>query len=289
MAGPSTDIVTSEVVRAGVRTRTLHVAGDPPAIVLLHGFSDSADTFRPLLSLLAASGAAAVAVDLPGFGHAAEPFTGPDAIGRYDGFVDHVVASVAGDFEAPVVLAGNSLGGTLSLRAAARGIAVRAIVPMAPAGPHLAGWLRVAGRLLTRRTTEGRGFDRLPISPRLAGSVMRATYTRLCLEDDADATNETTRHFVGHNQDPAALRARLRVAASLYDDILDPWDAAAVRVPTHVVWGESDRLVSSSGAQVIAKTVAGARCTIVPNVGHLPHVEAADVVAEVLLEMRGRS
>src|SRR3954449_220268 len=51
-------------------TRALELDGDGPGIVLLHGWGDSADTWRPLLAELAASGRRAIAVDLPGFGHA---------------------------------------------------------------------------------------------------------------------------------------------------------------------------------------------------------------------------
>ena len=41
-----------------------------PGIVLLHGWSDSADTWRPLLAQLGSRGRRAIAVDLPGFGEA---------------------------------------------------------------------------------------------------------------------------------------------------------------------------------------------------------------------------
>src|SRR5689334_11442233 len=51
-------------------TRALELDGDGPGIVLLHGWGDSADTWRPLLVELAARGRRAIAVDLPGFGEA---------------------------------------------------------------------------------------------------------------------------------------------------------------------------------------------------------------------------
>lgn len=53
---------------AGIRTRTIEVDGREPALLLLHGFSDQADTWLPLLQELGVSGRRAVAVDLPGFG-----------------------------------------------------------------------------------------------------------------------------------------------------------------------------------------------------------------------------
>lgn len=49
---------------AGVATRVLRVKGEGPPMLLLHGYSDSADTWRPLMDLLPKA-TAAVAVDLP--------------------------------------------------------------------------------------------------------------------------------------------------------------------------------------------------------------------------------
>ena len=55
---------------AGYRTRALELEGDGAPIVLLHGYADSADTWRQTLAVLGRHGRRAVAVDLPGFGTA---------------------------------------------------------------------------------------------------------------------------------------------------------------------------------------------------------------------------
>ena len=63
-------VLEHRIEAAGHRTRALEVAGNGPGIVLLHGWSDSADTWRPLLAQLGSRGRRAIAVDLPGFGEA---------------------------------------------------------------------------------------------------------------------------------------------------------------------------------------------------------------------------
>ena len=57
-------------------TRALEVEAERtkaawPPVVLLHGWSDSADTWRALLAALADRGHRAIALDMPGFGGAA--------------------------------------------------------------------------------------------------------------------------------------------------------------------------------------------------------------------------
>src|SRR3954469_22489431 len=92
----------------GHSTRALEVAGEGPGLVLLHGWGDSADVWRPLLGELAARERRAIAVDLPGFGRATR--LGPGAVlPQLDAFAAELVRSWA-DGE-PVVVAGSSLGG----------------------------------------------------------------------------------------------------------------------------------------------------------------------------------
>jgi pimeloyl-ACP methyl ester carboxylesterase len=48
----------------GPETRALELEGDGPGLILLHGWGDSADTWRPLLAELGARDRRAIAVDL---------------------------------------------------------------------------------------------------------------------------------------------------------------------------------------------------------------------------------
>ena len=111
-----------------------------PGIVLLHGWSDSADTWRPLLAALAARHRRAIAVDLPGFGKATrlQRRRGAAAARR----VRRRARRRAGRASEPVVVAGTSLGGCLALRLAEHPGDVRlaGVVPVAPDGLELPSW-----------------------------------------------------------------------------------------------------------------------------------------------------
>src|SRR3954465_12564638 len=104
-------LVEHSIELVGHRTRVLELDGRGPGIVLLHGWGDSADTWRPLLAELAASGRRAIAVDLPGFGHATRLAKGA-LMPQLDGFATELVETW-GDGR-PVVVAGTSLGGCLA-------------------------------------------------------------------------------------------------------------------------------------------------------------------------------
>src|SRR4051794_19721494 len=80
---------------AGLRTRVLEVGGSArragrARLVLLHGYCDSADTWRPVLAELAEAGISAIAVDLPGFGDA-EPLRTGAMLPQLDLFVEAVL------------------------------------------------------------------------------------------------------------------------------------------------------------------------------------------------------
>uniref|UniRef100_A0A0G4HSB7 Photolyase/cryptochrome alpha/beta domain-containing protein n=1 Tax=Chromera velia CCMP2878 TaxID=1169474 RepID=A0A0G4HSB7_9ALVE len=108
-------------------------AGSPkrPKIVLVHGFGASCEQYSKLMPLLAAEGFEVFALDLLGFGHAEKPrLTYSQYL--WEGQIRHFVLSLVGG---DAVLAGNSIGGYLSMGAGADlGGASRGVVLLNSAG-----------------------------------------------------------------------------------------------------------------------------------------------------------
>ena len=55
-----------------------------------------------------------------------------------------------------------------------------------------------------------------------------------------------------------------------------------IAVPTLLIWGEKDGITSRAHHDEILEAIPGARLKVVAGVGHLPTVEAPEVVAELL-------
>src|SRR5437763_2518935 len=100
----------------GFETRALELEGTGPPLVFLHGFSDSADTWRLVLDRLARRGQRALALDLPGFAAAAPLDGSRGVLEQLDAFTEGALRHAG----AGAGVVGNSLGGVCALRAAQR-------------------------------------------------------------------------------------------------------------------------------------------------------------------------
>jgi pimeloyl-ACP methyl ester carboxylesterase/mannose-6-phosphate isomerase-like protein (cupin superfamily) len=86
-----------------------------------------------------------------------------------------------------------------------------------------------------------------------------------------------------------AVAAGNRAALEVYGgrSMADPGLAArlaGLTVPTLVVWGEADRMVTPAYGQEYAAAIPGATFRLVPDAGHLPQIEAPEAVLALLAE-----
>jgi pimeloyl-ACP methyl ester carboxylesterase len=253
-------VVEHSMQLAGHRTRVLELEGAGPGIVLLHGWGDSADTWRPLLAELGAIGRRAIAVDLPGFGHATE--LAPGAIlPQLDDFAAALVLEWAGG--EPVVVAGNSLGGAVALRLGERDdLPLAGVVPVAPAGLETPGWFDLVERdPIIRRL--------LDIPMPVPGALIRSLVGRLPSSNPRAAQRQVAEAFAG------PLLPELAVA---------PFDLAAIECPVLLVWGTRDRMVPHSGARVVLDALPATHVELIEDCGHCPQLEATGQLLELLLE-----
>lgn len=58
--------------------------------------------------------------------------------------------------------------------------------------------------------------------------------------------------------------------------------ARGIQIPVHVLWGESDRIVTPAYGRAVAHAIPNATFTLVPESGHLPLLETPDRIIHAL-------
>jgi pimeloyl-ACP methyl ester carboxylesterase len=279
--------------------------GSEPAL-FVHGLGGSALNWTDLMGLLSGPAAAngtdadvppfaCEALDLPGFG-----FSPPPADGVYslDARVAAVIALLDKRGYGPVHLIGNSLGGAIATRAAARRPdLVKTLTLISPALPDLRPRplpLRLAvvavpglGRWLLTK------MQSIPPERRADTSIaeLYVDPARLQPERRAEAIAEVIRRdALGYAVD--ALHGSAR---SLLTEYARPgpgslWaDAARVTAPTLLIHGSHDRLVNPAMSGRAARTFPDCRVIVLPRVGHVAMMELPDLTAAEVREFLRRT
>ncbi|MFE5702818.1 alpha/beta fold hydrolase [Rhodococcus koreensis] len=275
----SSPINERPIVVAGVSTRVLEVDGDGPPVLLLHGFTDSADSWRPLLQEFASRGRRAVAVDLPGSGRA-DRLARP-ALPHHDAFVDGFVRAYAERGDGVVV--GNSLGGLLALRAAARSeVPLGAVVGIGPAGLAYGWRLRYLTTVLRCLDPMLQFVDRAPVPAALIRRGAARFYARGLAAGRAEAglALRYAEHVHGM-RDVGRLRSDLLALSRESDH--DPLRTDRIRLPVLLIWGREDKLADPNSAPSFLATVPTATLETLDNCGHCPQLEEPGRIADLIL------
>jgi pimeloyl-ACP methyl ester carboxylesterase len=261
---------------AGHATRALELDGAGPGIVLLHGWGDSADTWRPLLAALAVRGRRAIAVDLPGFGQATRLRPGP-VLPQLDDFAADLVA-VWGAGE-PVVVAGNSLGGCVALRLAEHpgDLRLAGVLPIAPDGLEVPAWFDVI-----ERDPIVRKLLAMPIP--VPGALVREALGRLPAAHPRDGQRAMVDAFGGGRQNKADIATLMEEGRGLLPELsAAPFDLVGIRCPVLLVWGDRDRLVPHTGARIVLGSLPTTQVELIEGCGPAPQLEATGQLLELLL------
>jgi pimeloyl-ACP methyl ester carboxylesterase len=265
---------------AGFETRALELEGSGPPLLLLHGFADSADTWRTLLDRLARADRRAVALDLPGFG-TADPLR-PDGpvLTQLTAFAAAAVRRYAPDGGA--VVCGNSLGGCLALLLAQRpALELAGVMPVAPAGLDMARWLAIIEREPVLRALLA---SPLPVPPAALQRVVVEIYKRLAFHHPEAIEPLVARAFAAHFRDQRTTARILGTGRRVLPELRDPFQLGRIGCPVQLVWGDHDAMVFKTGAERVLERVAEAELSLIPDCGHCPQIEAADELTGLLLE-----
>lgn len=273
-----------QVTLGGIETRSIVAEGSGAPTVLLHGWMDNADTWLSVLERLAAAGRPAAAYDLPGFG-TAPPLGDGSVVDQLTDFAAAAVELAAERTGHDVVVAGNSLGGWVTLRLAERDLPLAGVIPIGPAGIRMAPFFFTADRIPAVHRVIGLPA---PVPPALVRSIMGRFYRSLAYADPDSVDQAVVDRFTKHNVDRAVLRRRIEYAKRLRPELSDPFDPSKIDVPVIALWGDRDRLCMPTGAQKLGEMLPHARIEVLENVGHTPQIETPDRVVAAITELAGR-
>lgn len=269
---------TTRPVYAGFRTRALEVDGSGPRFVFLHGYVDSANTWDGVLREFAAAGRSAVAVDLPGFGHADRLEPGP-MLPQLDAFVDELVRDQSA--RGPVVLVGNSLGGCASVRASVAGVPVLGAITIGDpaAGPwRLRTW---AGGRRTPLLLRLAGLP-IPVPAKLFFLFGRPLIGYAAYADRRRADRQVVERFLTfiHGRKGWWIA---REVAGLAKEIANGHGTIEVATPLLIVHGVKDRIVPVRGSKALHESLPGSQLHIEPTWGHCPQLDDPAGLAQLLV------
>ena len=248
------------------------VAGEGPPMVLLHGAGDDSLDWRWVLPVLART-RRVYAPDLPGSGNSDRPVAdySPAFFERFvAAFMDALGLGRA-------TLVGNSLGGLVALRLALSEPA-RADSLVLVDG---AGLGRAVNPAFNSVNVPGLAEAALPLWRTPKGAYGRAWgRAALLFAHPSNVPSEWLAEQGRLARSPGYLEAHLTVLRNLVgprgqrEVLLDR--LPLLQVPTLVVWGERDRVFPRSQAnRAIARIGDGSLC-LIPDCGHLPHVECPE-------------
>jgi 2-succinyl-6-hydroxy-2,4-cyclohexadiene-1-carboxylate synthase len=232
-------------------------------LVLLHGFTQTGRSWRRVLDALAAR-YRAIAPDLPGHGEFAE--RRPASFAACDAYI-RVLA------EAPITLAGYSMGARIALHAAlSLGPRVRRLV-LIGASPGIADPAERAARAV----------DDAALADRIEAIGLEAFVREWAAQPLFEGMPRGIAEIVQADRmrnTAAGLAAALRglgtgVMPSLWERL------GELAMPVDLVVGERDEKFRAI-ADRMAAALPDARLHVVPSAGHAAHLEAPDAVAEIV-------
>ncbi len=234
--------------------------GKGEALVLVHGFGASSDNWNRMAGRLTKK-YRVIAPDMPGWGQSTRidsvSYAYPQQVERLHQFLGALGLR-------RVHLIGHSMGGFISSAYAARYpeevITLGLIAPHGIAEPQPAELaLSVAAGdnwLVARSEPE---FDRLlnkvfAKRPYIPGPVLRA-FAAYAIRGSA----KSSRIFAEMQSNDPTLEERL----------------ALIQAPTLIIWGDQDRVLNVSAAEVLRQGINKSELMVLAGVGHMPLIESA--------------
>ncbi|MDB5968102.1 MAG: Pimeloyl-ACP methyl ester carboxylesterase [Hydrocarboniphaga sp.] len=263
----------------GYQTRLLERSGPADLTLLfIHGWADSADTYRPLMAALADVPARLVAVDLPQFGAAEDLAPGPQ-LPQFVAFVRAALAHFGA--RGRLLPIAQSLGGRALLMALNQPLSldIPGCVVIGPAPLDLPAWQKMLVRNGSLAPSASRLGDELSWEQQQAEFLK--SFKRTCLAQPELVADSVYADYLSHYT-PARIARHMSSLISIGNELQQPLQLSALQLPVEMIWGELDRMAPLKGADRYVEALAQVNLTVFKGCGHHAHLERVAETAGIV-------
>jgi pimeloyl-ACP methyl ester carboxylesterase len=247
----------------------------------LHGFGASLETWRDVLPYLDRTYTVYL-LDLKGFGLSSKPddtqYRPSDQVKIVSAFLEFIDVRHA-------VLVGSSLGG---------GVALMTYLTMPSVPARVDRLVLIDSAVYPQPLPFYISLLRIPILKKVIPHLLSAdARVRLVLArgfyDNSKVTAGRVRRHAQFLDLPGSLHALIETAYQIIPDDIQLFlgKLKEVNIPTLIIWGEHDRIISGSKAQRLQRDIRNARLVLIPKCGHIPQEEAPEATAEAIRAFLG--
>lgn len=287
---------TGRFVRAGDVDIFVQEVGNPndPAVIFTHGAGAWSETWRKTLTALGNARFYAIAIDMPPFGYSNRPTDGSYSKERQASRIIGVLDSLRIN---QAIFVGFSFGARATIAAVIR--SPERVKKLILVDPAVGLTDETENKTVSTEPSMTLKIMRIPwlrnivMSSTVGNPLLTRKFIQAFVYDPASVTDEILKVY----QRPMNVKGNTEnVGAWVYDflttdnaDLLKDVDALEkINLRTSLIWGEKDSTTPIWQAHTLNKKLSGSRLRTIPDVGHMPQLEASDAFNKILLEELNR-
>lgn len=255
---------------------------DAQPVLLAHGTAAWSGFWAKEVELLAQAGYRAIAYDLPPFGYSARAadgdYTRPTQARR--------ILDLARAQPKPPIMVAHSFGAAAATEAVLR-------------DPRSFAGLIIVDGAIGMGTIPASDLP-LPLRPRmireaaLSATATNPLATRFLMKQMIHQKDAATDDYIDVLQGPQTREGTTEAYADWLPSLLapvptslslDPAQYANLPIPVQIIWGDMDTVTPPAQAEALANAIGQEPVHYLTDVGHIPHIEAPDAFAALLLKL----
>jgi len=251
--------------------------GQGQPLILLHGYGASTYSWRHVLPYFSKS-YRVIAIDLKGFGLSDKPTDSDYSVLEQSRMVYEFIKVHRLE---NVVLAGNSLGGAVSL--------LTFLMQSDQGAHHISKLILIDTASYNQDLPAYISILRVPIINELSLFLTSSNFkSRMILRkaffDHSKITEEMVTTYGSYLSLPGASQALIKTAKQMLPSNLEEISERykSIDVPVLLIWGEKDKIVPLEVGRNLAGNIPNSKLVVVPNCGHVPQEECPSQAIEAM-------